>query len=152
MAVKSTLTPDLLRHLGSLVQPSLKRSKVWLTRVATQVCRSSCSQIQQVIIATAKNEQDAHASADLFLTLSPAARSGFEVWHMSDYLCFLPCATGRLCTAEVLLRCYRGGSRMGDPSFESIFMICFPFFLHYIFFSWLLCFLRKLVHHSPAMR
>lgn len=79
MIVKNTQTPNLFWPLGSSVQPSLKHSKVCLTRVTTQVCSSSCYQSQQMMIATAKSEQGAQASADLFLTPSPAARADFEV-------------------------------------------------------------------------
>lgn len=63
---------------------------------------------------------------------------------------FSPFTPGTSWAAEVLLQCYRDGSRTGDPSFD-LFSLLFLFTR--IFFAWLLFFCqRKLVHHSPAMR
>lgn len=153
MIVKNTQTLNLFWHLGSSVQPSLKHSKVCLTRVATQICHSFCCQIQQMMIATAKSEQGAQTNADLFLSPSPAARSDFGVWGIT-VSAFSLLAPERSWATEVLLQRYREDFRTGDPSLESIFMICSLFFFYsLIFFAWLLFFCqRKLVHHSPEMR
>lgn len=64
---------------------------------------------------------------------------------------FSPFAPGRSCAAEVLLRCYRHGFRTGDPSLESNFMICFPFFFHsLIYFCLVAFFLSKEISASQS--
>lgn len=150
MTAKSTQTPNLLWHLGSPVQPALKHSKVWLKRVAAHVHHSSCCHIWQMMIATAKSEQDAQAGADLFLTPSPAARSDFEVWGMSGCLFFLTIYSRNILSSW-------GAAPMLQRWFQdrrSQFWFVFPSLsIHSYFFAWLLFFCqRKLVHHSPAMR
>lgn len=121
------------------------------------------------MIATPKSEQGAQASADLFLTPSPAARSDFEEQCVSDCLCFLTICSRKILgswgAAPRLQRQFQDSRSQFRAYLYALFSLLFPFTpifslrQHHICLlslhnhMWLLSFCqRKLVHHSPAMR